>query len=47
MENGKKNGKKWEKKKNVYIYMTESLCCIAEINITLYINYTSIKNEKK
>ena len=25
------------------MYMTKSLCCIAEINTTLYINYTSIK----
>ena len=30
-------------KKNVYIRITESLCCIAVINTTLYMNYTSIK----
>ena len=36
-------------KKNVYKCITELLCCIAEVNTTLYINYTStviIKNEK-
>ena len=27
-------------KKNVYICITESLCCTAEINTTLQINYT-------
>ena len=32
-----------EYEKNVYICITESLCCIAEMNTTLYINYTSIK----
>ena len=29
------NGKEDEKNKNVYICITESLCCIAEINTTL------------
>ena len=33
-------------KKNVYVCITESLCCTAEINTTLYINYTSIKKIK-
>ena len=40
-------GQKKKKKKNVYMCMTESLCCTAEINTTLYINYTSIKNLKR
>ena len=31
------------KKKYMYIYVTESLCCTPETNTTLYINYTSIK----
>ena len=35
------NGK--NRKKNAYICITESICCEAEINTTLYINYTSIK----
>ena len=30
-------------KKNVYLCITESLCCTAEMNTTLEINYTSIK----
>ena len=34
------NGKGYEEG---YMYITESLCCMAEINITLQINYTSIK----
>ena len=34
-------------KKNVYTCITESLCCTAEINTTLYINYASIKNKLK
>ena len=34
------NGKEY--KKNVHICITESLCCTAEINTTLLINYTSI-----
>ena len=33
--------------KNVYICITESLCCTAEINTTLEINYTSIKYIKR
>ena len=40
------NGKEYEKE-CIDIYITESLCCIAEINTTLYINYTSIKFKKK
>ena len=35
------NGKECEK--NIDICITESLCCTAEINTTLCINYTSIK----
>lgn len=35
------NGNK--RKKDVYMCVTESLCCTAEINTTLKINYTSIK----
>ena len=31
-------------KKNVCMCVTESLCCPAEINTTLSINYTSVKN---
>ena len=36
-------------KKNTYIYIciTESLCCTAEINTTLSINYTSKQIKKK
>ena len=30
------------KEKNVYMYITESLCCTAEIGTTLSINYTLI-----
>ena len=30
----------------MYICITESLCCVAEINTTLCINYTSIKKKK-
>ena len=37
------NGKGYEKE---YICITESLCCTAEINTTLYINYTLIKLQK-
>ena len=29
----------------MYIYITESLHCSAEINTTLYINHTSIKKK--
>ena len=29
------------------VYITESLCCTAEINTTLDINFTSIKEKKK
>ena len=32
-------------KKNVYVCITESLCCTAEINTTLQINYISIKKK--
>ena len=43
------NGKEYEKEyiythTHTYIY---SLCCTAEINTTLWINYTSIYNKKK
>ena len=30
-------------KKNVHVCINESICCIAEINTTLQINYTSVK----
>ena len=39
------NGKEYEKE-CMYICITESLCCTAEIRTTLYINYTSIKKKK-
>ena len=39
------NGKEY--KKRMYIHITELLCCIAEMNTTLEINYTSIKNVLK
>ena len=39
------NGK--ESEKNVYIHITESLRCTAEINTTLQINYTPIKFKNK
>ena len=29
------------------VYITESLCCTVEINTTLDINFTSIKEKKK
>ena len=35
------NGKEYFK--NVYMCKTESLCCTAEINTTLQINYISVK----
>ena len=38
-----KNMKK-NMKKNAYICITESLCCTAETNTALQINYTSIKS---
>ena len=38
---------KEHKKKNVYICITESLCCTAEINTTLKIRYTSIEKKKE
>ena len=39
------SGKEYEKE-HAYIFITESLCCTAEINTTFYINYISIKKEK-
>ena len=30
---------------NIYVCVTESLCCTPEINITLYINQMSIKKK--
>ena len=36
------NGKEYERI-CIYMCITESLCCTAEINTTLQINYTSIK----
>ena len=33
-----------EHEKNVYMCITESLCCAVEINTTLYINYTSTQS---
>ena len=37
------SGKEYEKERvRVYIHETESLCSTAEINATLWINYTSI-----
>ena len=38
------SGKEYEKK--IYMCITESLYCTAEINTTLSINYTSIKEIK-
>ena len=34
-------------KKNIYMYITESLCCVVEANTTLYIIYTLINFFKK
>ena len=34
------------KKECIYICMVESLCCTAESNTTLYVNYMSIKKSK-
>ena len=39
------NGKESEKNAYIYICITDSLCCTAEINTTLQINYTPIKFE--
>ena len=39
------NGKNMNK--NAYICVTESLCCRAEINTTLQINYTSVKKKRE
>ena len=33
--------------KNIHVCITESLCCTAEINTTLYIKYTWIKSQKQ
>ena len=38
-------GKESEKKTDIYVCITESLCCTPETN-TSYINYTSIKKKK-
>ena len=38
---------KYYKKGNVYIGLTGSLCCAAEIGTTLQINYTLIKKRKR
>ena len=35
--------RKKNKTMDIFICMTDSLCCTPETNITLYINYTSIK----
>ena len=35
------------KKKDIYVCITESLCCTSETKTTLCINYTSIKKCKK
>ena len=32
---------------NIKYRLVESLCCIPETNVTLYVNYTSIKNKIK
>ena len=42
----KHNGKEYEKRMCVYIYIciTESLCCTAVIGTKLQFNYTSIKD---
>ena len=34
-------------KKNIYVCITESLCCTAETSTTLLINYISVKKKKK
>ena len=40
------NGKEYEKE-YIYIWITESLCCTAEIKHNIVINYTSIKKTNK
>ena len=42
-DHGMDHDGRWYKKGNVYICMTGSLCCTAEIGTTLQINYTLIK----
>ena len=39
--------RRYYKKKNVYICMTGSLCCTAEMDRTLEINHNFLKKEKK
>ena len=41
--NGKENEKRIHIYTHIHIHKIESLCCRAEINTTLKINYTSIK----
>ena len=43
------HGKSWiQLMTNTFSFTVDSLCCIGEMNITLYSNYTSIKiNFKK
>ena len=36
-------GKESEKNPNIYVSITESLCCMPKTNTTLQISYTSIK----
>ena len=38
--------KNTKKTKNAYVCIPEWLCCIAEINTTLWVNNTSIKKKK-
>ena len=40
-------GKKSKRVIYVYIYVTDSLCCMAEANKTLHINYTPTKIKLK
>ena len=40
---GDLNGKEIQKRVDICIYITDSLCCTVETNTTLSINYTPIK----
>ena len=40
---GDLDGKEIQKRGEIYIYIADSLCCMAETNMTLYSNYDPIK----
>ena len=44
---GDLNGKEIQKRGDICVRIADSLCCIAEINTTLWNNYTPIKTDQK